>query len=257
MRIKIIQDVIDKLRGKKGAQIKDLNYSANNFDRSTVIKEIHNIVKPELYLEIGIRDGYSLLCANKETEIIAIDPNPIIAYELPPKTRIFKETSDDFFKNHNIEKIYNKKVDLAFIDGMHLFDFVLRDFINVEKACRKDSVILLHDTIPIDAPSATRISTEKNLNYWSGDVYKIILILKEFRPDLELINFNVPKTGLCIVKNLDSTSTVLEENYDRIIEKYMNYSFDYIQERKNTVLDVTNIEYKNYKEKLNNELIEK
>ncbi len=247
MRIKIIQNIIDKIRNKKTNKIEDGPFV---FDRKTVLSEIHNILKPKLYLEIGIRDGFSLTCANDETDIIAVDPNPIIAYKLPSKTKIYKETSDDFFKLHDIKSIYNQETDLAFIDGMHLFDFVLRDFINVEKNSKKDSVILLHDTIPIDAPSATRISTEKNLKYWSGDVYKIMLILKEFRPDLELINLNVPKTGLCIVKNLNPNSTVLKDNYDKTIEKYMNYSFDYIQERKNEILNVKNITPENYKETL-------
>ncbi len=248
MRIKFVQKIIDKIRNKKPET------RIVPFGRGTVLREIHNVLKPKLYLEIGIRDGYSLICANSKTNVIGIDPNPIIAYELSSKTKIFKETSDDFFKNHDIEQMYKQKIDLAFIDGMHLFDFVLRDFINVEKHSRKDSVILLHDTMPIDAPSATRISTEESLNYWTGDVYKIVLILKEYRPDLKIYNFDVPKSGLCIVKNLNPDSTVLQDKYDEIMKKYMDYSFEYIQDRKTEVLDIKHITNETMRERLTNVL---
>ena len=50
-----------------------------------------------------------------------------------------------------ISELGGKTLDLAFIDGMHHFEFALRDFINVEKYCSADSIILIHDVYPIDA----------------------------------------------------------------------------------------------------------
>ena len=80
-----------------------------------------------------------------------------------------------------MSELGGKTVDLAFIDGMHQFEFALRDFINVEKLCSPDSVILIHDVYPIDATSAAR---ERISWFWSGDIWRLILMLKKYRPDL-------------------------------------------------------------------------
>ena len=39
-------------------------------------------------------------------------------------------------------------VRLAFIDGMHLFEFALRDFINTERHCSPKAVIVFDDILP-------------------------------------------------------------------------------------------------------------
>ncbi len=111
-----------------------------------------------------------------------------------------------------------------FIDGMHLFEYVLRDFINIEKRCAsKDSFIVLHDTVPRD-----KVTSERNrtTNFWTGDVFKIILILKKYRPDLKIYNADAAPTGLTIVSNLDSSSDILFNNYEKIVNEYVGMDFD-------------------------------
>jgi Methyltransferase domain len=39
---------------------------------------------------------------------------------------------------------------MAFIDGLHHFEQVLRDFINVEKRATSEGLIVIHDCIPFD-----------------------------------------------------------------------------------------------------------
>ena len=123
-------------------------------------------------------------------------------------------TSDDFFEKIDLKKAFNKKkIDLAFIDGMHLFEFALRDFINVEKNCHKDSTIIFHDTIPLSKETSTR---DQPIGFWTGDVYKVVLILKKYRPDLAIYNF--PESpGACVVKNMGAHSCALKDNYDKIV----------------------------------------
>ena len=68
-------------------------------------------------------------------------------------------TSDEFFSTHDLrEELGGSPVDLSFIDGLHLFEFALRDFINLERAGTEQSMIVLHDTDPPDADMAARES---------------------------------------------------------------------------------------------------
>jgi hypothetical protein len=55
---------------------------------------------------------------------------------------------------------------------------------------------------------------------WTGDVWKVLPILKKFRPDLKVALFDCPPTGLVACTNLDPNSTVLTEAYDQIIAEF-------------------------------------
>ncbi|HET6606129.1 MAG TPA: class I SAM-dependent methyltransferase, partial [Rhodopila sp.] len=86
------------------------------------------------YLEIGTQRGVSLGCAAGRA--IAIDPHFLLdkaTWAARPDTHLFEMTSDDFFAAHDPHSVLGGPIDLAFIDGMHLSEFVLRDFINVEQ----------------------------------------------------------------------------------------------------------------------------
>ena len=186
------------------------------------LEYIHRKLKPKKYIEIGVRNGVSIVMANKKTSCIGIDPVPDIKVKLTPKTTIYSLTSDEFFEQNPVGSELTKNIDFAFIDGMHLFDFVLRDFINVEKCCHSKSVIVLHDTMPKDEITARR---DRCTDFWTGDVYKMILILKKYRPDLEIHNLNSSPSGLAIIKNVDPNSTVLADNYDKIMEEFFDYKY--------------------------------
>jgi len=127
-----------------------------------------------------------------------------------------------------------KRLELAFIDGMHQFEFALRDFINVEKHSSQDSVILIHDVYPIDATSAAR---ERASWFWSGDIWRLILILKKYRPDLTVNVIGTSPTGLGIVKNLDPNSRVLAEHLDEIVEEFLALDISVLDGRKDEMLN--------------------
>jgi len=136
-----------------------------------------------------------------------------------PLQRVFAQTSDDFFAGTDVRaELGGRSVDLAFIDGMHQFEFAFRDFINIERYCTRDSAILIHDVYPIDAISAAR---ERASSFWSGDIWRLILILKKYRPDLVVNTIGARPTGLGIVQNLDPGSTVLRERQDEIIAEFL------------------------------------
>src|SRR5205814_560630 len=69
-------------------------------------------------------------------------------------------------------------------------------------------------------------SRSPTTNGWAGDVWKLLPILQEFRPDLNLNVVAVRPTGLGIVTNLDPSSTTLHDHYDEIVSKYLPLGYE-------------------------------
>jgi hypothetical protein len=187
-------------------------------DYYEVLRCIHHTLRPRTYVEIGIREGASLACALPETRCLGIDPDPNIAFPLPPDTTIYRTTSDEFFASRIAEDALSHGFDLAFIDGFHIFEQALRDFIEVEKRAHAGSVILIHDCIPLDQTSSARIRTT---DFYCGDVWKLSLCLGKYRPALEQAIVPTGPSGLCIVSAVDPGSTILSELYDNLVEEFV------------------------------------
>lgn len=197
-----------------------------------VLSDVHKHLRPRSYLEVGIRSGHSLALAHCPT--IGIDPrfslDPKFGLDAPdrqPPVFLYKMTSDDFFDEHDPLGILGvASIDFMFLDGMHQSDFLLRDIINSERYAGRDSIIALHDCMPIDI-AMTLSKTERAAtpfpvvypNFWAGDVWRVVPILMKYRPELSIHCMNAHPTGLVLITNLDSTSTVLSDNYDAIVEE--------------------------------------
>lgn len=189
-----------------------------------LLDRIHRHLVPRTYVEIGVLHGHTLALALPGTTAIGVDPAPSVIYPLQRRTRVFKETSDDFFDRHDLSALLGgQPLDLAFIDGMHHFEFALRDLINLERYATADTTILVHDCYPFDEVTAARERTTKK---WSGDVWKLIVCLKQWRPDLRIAVVDVAPTGLGVVRGLDASSTVLSDHYDEIVASYLALPFD-------------------------------
>ena len=188
-------------------------------DSHEVLRRIHEHLRPRTYLEIGVEIGRSLALVLPQTRAIGIDPKPMVSYALPPNVTLCRETSDEYFERHDVRaELGGQPIDLAFIDGMHHFEYALRDFINIERACTPESTIVFDDCFPRDRRTAER---ERRLTFWSGDIWKVVLILKQYRPELSLHTVATPPCGLCIVRGLNPQSRVLQENYDAIRTRFM------------------------------------
>lgn len=176
-------------------------------DYLTALDLIHDALKPDSYVEIGCREARSLSLAR--CQAIAIDPDFEIRFPLQSPTRLFRQTSDDFFASENLRELLGATVDLAFVDGMHQSEFALRDILNLETHSSRDSVLVVDDVLPEQIEWTTR---ERHTNAWTGDVYKVIPFLRTHRPDLEIRVFDVQMKGLAIITNLNPGSRVLQRD---------------------------------------------
>jgi predicted O-methyltransferase YrrM len=194
-----------------------------------VLAWIHRILRPANYLEIGLSNGVSLRRAIKGTRCIGIDPSPQIEHDYPGAT-IYEVTSDEFFEGRDLEELLNGPVELAFIDDLHRFEEVLRDFVNVERHSSPETVIVLHDCLPLNAATASR---ERATYFYSGDVWKSVLALRRERPGLEMVTVRTAPTGLCLVRGVDNSNTGFEGKLAKIVESYIDYDFDYYLAHRN------------------------
>jgi len=179
-----------------------------------LLAKIHKHLRPRTYLEIGVAHGDSLAFVDKGTLAIGIDPQPTITVPLRRSVRVIRETSDGFFAHRDLKtELSGKPLDLAFIDGMHQFEYSLRDFIHIERHSSPNTAVFIHDCYPLDAVTAAR---DRTTTFWSGDVWKVILCLKKYRPDLRVHTLAAPPTGLGIVRGLDRRSNVLQARLEEI-----------------------------------------
>ncbi|MFE0404372.1 class I SAM-dependent methyltransferase [Streptomyces nigra] len=204
--------------------------------RHEFLKELHKVSGNRTYLEIGVNDGRSLRLSRVPS--VAVDPAFKVVTELRCDVHLVRATSDDFFARpdplihlkggrHPLRNLRRGRhplghwrrpvIDLAFIDGMHLFEYALRDFMNVERYANWTSVIVFDDMLPRTTDEAAR---DRHTDAWTGDVFKLADILARYRPDLLAVPVDTRPTGQLVVLGADPGSTVLRDKYDEIVAEY-------------------------------------
>ncbi|MBN1319908.1 MAG: class I SAM-dependent methyltransferase [Thermoleophilia bacterium] len=202
-----------------------------------VLAYLHDTLRPRTYLEVGVSRGDSIRVAREESFCVGVDPDPVLTPEDRRRWHIEVMTSDEFFAGPRPHKLFGgRPIDMVFIDGRHLYEQALRDFVNAEALTSPDSLILLHDCLPKDAITSSR---DRATVFWTGDVWKLVLCLLDHRPDLELSIIDVPPTGLCIVRRLNPDNRVLRDGYDAVVKEYRSLSFEDWQNRLADVLQRT------------------
>ena len=130
---------------------------------------LSNFIKKNLHikniLEIGFNAGHSASTFLEARDDIILDTvdlcsNPYVneCYELIKK----KFNRITLYKGSSIDILpkLNKKYDLIFIDGGHLYNIVNNDLKNSLKLSHKNTIIILDDCIPWEK--------------WSGGIYKTL-----------------------------------------------------------------------------------
>jgi hypothetical protein len=206
-----------------------------------LLERIHAHLRPATYVEIGVHEGDSLVLASQETRAVGIDPAPSVTRPVASTTTVVPRTSDEVLAGNELSRLLDgRPVELAFIDGMHLFEWALRDFIQLERHCTPASTILVHDCYPLDEVTAAR---DRTTVFWSGDVWKLVLCLRDNRPDLRIAVADVEPTGLAVVRGLDPWSTVLADRYDELCARYVAMGYDAIADDKERQLRLVSGEW--------------
>jgi hypothetical protein len=214
-----LQDAYEKLRSFPRAT-PEQEVLRGDLDKYEVLAAIHRDLAPRFYLEIGVQHGKSLALAH--CRALGVDPMPQLTHKLGAEVEVLSVTSDEFFAGEAGERLAQAP-DLVFIDGMHLFEFVLRDFINVERYAEPWTLVAIDDVFPGHPAQAQRA---RRTRAWTGDVWKLLAALSELRPDLFLLPLDAHPTGLLLVAALDRTNDVLHERYRAVVDKYA--AVDYV-----------------------------
>lgn len=127
------------------------------------------------YLEIGVQKSHTFNSVNCRFKI-GVDPEPMAR-------ATFVGSSDEFF-DFIATKLITRcgvfkglgdtiKFDLIFIDGLHHYDQVKKDFENAMRCLNPGGFILIHDTNPPNE-EVTVVPRNGLRGKWCGDTYKIL-----------------------------------------------------------------------------------
>ena len=190
-----------------------------------VLSYVHLALKPKTYLEIGVETGATLRLAQFSEQIVGVDPNlaSLKREGLNTKTRLYAVTSDDFFATQSVSSVFDAKpLQLVFIDGMHRFEFALRDFCNVELWSNPSTVVIMHDVLPILPVVAER---ERQTKFWVGDVWKTLWMLAEIRNDLTMTIIPAAPSGLAIIRGMNRDYRRNSESWNHAVERYIGMAY--------------------------------
>src|SRR5574337_522640 len=113
-------------------------------DYLELLRQLHQGRRPSRYLEIGVWAGDSLRCALPDTEAVAVDPSEPCEYaRTRPNTTVLQGTSDAFFDAYASSEPF----DMIFVDGLHEFGQVARDFGNSISVLHPFALLVIHDVV--------------------------------------------------------------------------------------------------------------
>lgn len=140
--------------------------------RSNIINALIQKNGYSSYLEIGVfKKKLNFEKINIEKKI-GVDPG-VEGYS--EATHMM--TSDDFFEKNN------DHFDIVFIDGLHVFDQVLKDILNALDCLSDGGAIVCHDMNP---QSFVMQTVPRVSNLWNGDCWKAFVTLRMERDDLDM-----------------------------------------------------------------------
>ncbi|WP_147818864.1 glycosyltransferase [Salidesulfovibrio onnuriiensis] len=183
------------------------------------------------YLEIGIRRGDNL-CRVHAPRKVGVDPVPRTD-QLPPHllpnlrhVTIHPETSDEFFSQNN--EIF----DVIFIDGLHLYEQVIKDVSNAFNCLSENGLIFLHDCLPKEEFHATR---EFHDGAWTGDVWKAVHHIQRDFPQIGHAVFDCD-WGLGLLWRKDESAFPVDIREDKSVTEL---PFSFFAEHKGATFNIT------------------
>ena len=162
-------------------------------NKETIIQGVIDKIKAKTYLEIGVEKGINFFTVRAPFKV-AVDPHFRFGRRHKLKNirgwfsnHYFEKTSDRFFEDDAPHVLGERKIDVAFVDGLHTYAQSLEDFNNCLKYLSPDGIIMLHDCNPLTREAAVPVNSpaemyamfpNRSSNVWNGDVWKTILHLR-------------------------------------------------------------------------------
>jgi len=188
------------------------------------LEQVHELLNPTSYLEIGVKFGTSLAGARPPTVAVAVDPDPRVREPIQVGCHLYRETSTEFFTRRDVRTLFGGEGPaLVFIDGLHEFPTALEDFWRVEAVSDPGTIVVLHDVLPFDEITQR---PDQVYEFYTGDGWKLLHCLAETRPDLSWFTVRIPPSGLTFVTGLDAGSTLLQDQHDKLIARFGALSFE-------------------------------
>ncbi len=199
---------------------------------------LHEIVKPEVYLETGVTDGATLALASMAGTAIGVGPTASVWRDLKrDNQKIYASTLDDYYACDSCER---PAPDFALIRERQ-FDVALSDFAHIERTGHRGTIAVFADVLPWRQEVAWRVQPGSEASWkdeWCGDVFKVMAVLDEYRPDLTQILVDVQPAGALIVTGLDPRNMILLRAHARILESSTAFGHavpPYVLDRHNAV----------------------
>jgi hypothetical protein len=172
---------------------------AETFNHTEFFDTLFKWIRPENYLELGVRHGGNFVTLSKHCKkAIGVDMIPA-EFPLEPNMEYHQTTTDNYFNN-----LDDKQFDVVFIDADHSHEQSMKDFLNVKDRVIEDGFIFFHDTYPWDWSMTDRGQCE--------DVYKTALFIKQnFIDEFEIITLPI-NPGVTLCKKISRKKQMI---YDR------------------------------------------
>ena len=188
----------------------------NTVSRFNIINSLISENGYSKYLEIGFQQGIcynEIKCAYKK----AVDPSPVNTN----CDNLFLGTSDEFFAQNT------EMFDIGFIDGLHTYEQVKKDFNNLIRFINPNGRIVLHDMNP---SSEERAKSFAEGGLWNGDCYKLALDL--FSGVYKYKYYTIDEDNGCMIVNPNKTDESIPLNTQ------IDYSYSFFDKNRVDILNL-------------------
>jgi len=97
---------------------------------------------------------------------------------------------------------------------------------NLERLSTAQSTIAVHACFPHGRRTAQR---ERWLQFRSGDRWRLIVLVKKYRPDLSIHTIATPPSGPGVVRKLGACSRLIADNPGRVRAEFMALDYSYLE----------------------------
>ena len=172
---------------------------------SDFIAIIASIIKPKVYVELGLYQGETLSkVLPHATKCYGVDMKINDQLKMLQNNNIDK-LSITYDKTNNFFLNFKSEINMAFIDADHCMASANKDFDNVLNLLSDDGIIFMQDTDPI--------SNDYIDPGYCGDSFKLVPLFEK-RDDINIITLPLTEAGLSIIMKKNSTRTFLRNGID-------------------------------------------